>query len=133
MPEQIQSIDEPNRWRLETPGHSGWERTASPDDPGHYLMISADSHCNEPTNLWYERIDAKYRERLPHIETDANGVKWQISEGWARSRLLDSNLEGEDKIVSVALVEAAVTDEPPANGEPAPPSEEPPAPTGESE
>lgn len=100
MPEEIQSINEPNLWRLETPGHTGWEQTASPGDPGHYLMISADSHCNEPANLWYERIDAKYRDRLPHIETDDNGVKWQISEGWARSRLLDSNLEGEDKMRS---------------------------------
>ncbi len=100
MPEEIQSINEPNLWRLETPGHTGWERTANPGDPGHYLMISADCHCNEPSNLWYERIDAKYRDRLPHIETDDNGVKWQISEGWARSRLLDSNLEGEDKMRS---------------------------------
>ncbi len=28
-------------------------------------MVSADGHANEPANLWVERIDAKYRERLP--------------------------------------------------------------------
>jgi hypothetical protein len=28
---------------------------------------------------------------------DENGVRWTVSEGWARSRLLDSNLEGEDQ------------------------------------
>ncbi len=95
-------IDQPNRWRLDTPGHQGWKRTARPDDPDHYLMISADCHANEPSNLWVERIDKKFRDRLPRIEVDANGVKWQISEGWARSRLLDSNLQGEDLIRSKA-------------------------------
>ena len=98
----LSEINEPNRWRLETPGHSGWKRTARPDDPDKYLMVSADCHCNEPSNLWVERIDRKYRDRLPRIEVDENGVKWTISEGWARSRLLDSNLEGEDHLRSKA-------------------------------
>jgi len=94
----IGEINEPNRWRLETPGHSGWQRTARPEDPDKYLMVSADCHCNEPTNLWVDRIDRKYRDRLPRVEVDENGVKWAISEGWARSRLLDSHLEGEDHL-----------------------------------
>jgi predicted TIM-barrel fold metal-dependent hydrolase len=96
------TIDEPNRWRLETPGHNGWKRTARPDDPNRYLMISADCHANEPSNLWADRIDKKFRNRLPRIEIDDKGVKWTVSEGWARSRLLDSNLEGEDKMRSKA-------------------------------
>ena len=83
----ISEINEPNRWRLETPGHPGWKRSARPDDANKYLMISADCHCNEPSNLWVDRIDRKYRERLPRIEVDENGVRWQVSEGWARSRL----------------------------------------------
>src|SRR6267378_724215 len=93
----ISEINEPNRWRLETPGHPGWKRSACPDDPNKYLMISADCHCNEPSNLWVDRIDKKYRDRLPRIEVDENGVRWQVAEGWARSRLLDSNLVGEDQ------------------------------------
>src|SRR5712675_265207 len=92
----IGEINEPNRWRLETPGHPGWKRSARSDDPNKYLMISADCHCNEPSNLWVDRIDRKYRDRLPRIEVDENGVRWTVSEGWARSRLLDSNLEGDD-------------------------------------
>src|SRR5580698_9632769 len=36
------TIDNANRWRLETPGHIGWARTARPDDSGRYLMISSD-------------------------------------------------------------------------------------------
>ena len=42
-------VNEPNRWRLDTPGHAGWPRTARPDDPRKYFMVSADCHANEPT------------------------------------------------------------------------------------
>ena len=66
--ESIVEVDEKNRWRLETPGHEGWKRTARPGDPDKYLMISADCHANEPGSLWRERLDAKYRDRLPHVE-----------------------------------------------------------------
>jgi predicted TIM-barrel fold metal-dependent hydrolase len=98
----MNEINEPNRWRLETPGHQDWKRSARPLDPHKYFMVSADCHASEPSNLWVDRIDKKYRDRLPRVEIDANGVKWQISEGWARSRLLDSNLEGEDQLRSKA-------------------------------
>ena len=86
--EQVQhEIDAKNRYRIETPGHAGWERTARPDDPDKYLMISADCHANEPGNLWRERIDAKFRARLPHVEVDAKGEKWFIAEGLGKSRV----------------------------------------------
>src|SRR5271167_711110 len=99
MAQEANFVDEKNLWRTETPGHQGWERTARPGDPNKYLMISTDCHCNEPGNLWQERIDEKYRQRLPHIETDENGVKWMVSEGWQRSRAPERNgfkFEGED-------------------------------------
>jgi hypothetical protein len=57
-----------NAHRYVTPGHEGWERVATPGAPNKYLMISADCHVNEPPNLWVERIDEKYRHRLPRIE-----------------------------------------------------------------
>src|SRR5579885_2438637 len=86
--EQVQyQVDDKNRYRLETPGHEGWKRTARPDDPDKYLMISADCHANEPGDLWRTRIDAKYRDRLPHVEVDANGEKWFVAEGLGRSRV----------------------------------------------
>ena len=92
------SVDQPNRWRLATPGHQGWTRTARPDDPNRYLMISADCHCQEPGGLWHKYLPEEYQKRLPRIEVDANGVKWVSAEGMQRSRLLDSHLEGEDKV-----------------------------------
>ena len=92
------SIDEPNRWRLQTPGHQGWTRSARPDDPNKYFMVSADCHANEPGGLWHQRLDKKYSDRLPRIEVDEKGVKWLINEGYQRSRLLDNPLYGEDFI-----------------------------------
>src|SRR5882762_5525582 len=82
-----QHVDEKNRYRIETPGHDGWARSARADDPDKYLMISADCHANEPGSLWRDRIDAKYRDRLPHVEVDANGEKWFIAEGTGKSRV----------------------------------------------
>jgi predicted TIM-barrel fold metal-dependent hydrolase len=31
-------------------------------------IVSADTHVNEPPNLWLDRLPAKYRDRAPHIE-----------------------------------------------------------------
>jgi len=52
-----------------------------PDAAQKYFMVSADGHANEPANLWVERIDAKYRERLPRVVTDKDGIQWRVSEG----------------------------------------------------
>ena len=91
-------INEPNLWRLETPGLTGWSRSARPGDPNKYFMISADCHANEPAALWAERIDAKYRDRLPRVTTDANGVQWRVSEGHRPDRIRFNDLEGEDRL-----------------------------------
>ncbi|MGH7916488.1 MAG: amidohydrolase family protein [Candidatus Binataceae bacterium] len=107
MIEETNQVDEKNRWRLETPGHQGWSRTAHPDDPNKYLMISADCHVNEPSKLWWERIDMKFRARLPHVEVDEKGERWTVVEGYQRSRVRVRNLEdapkgGEDRLRGLA-------------------------------
>ena len=89
-------VNEPNRWRLETPGHAGWPRTARPGGPNKYLMISADCHANEPATLWAERIEKEYRDRVPRVKTDENGVQWRITEGYRPDRLRLSELVDED-------------------------------------
>jgi len=40
-----------------------------------YRLISADSHVNEPPNLWVERVDQKYRERAPQLMVNPPGGK----------------------------------------------------------
>ena len=47
-----------------------------------YKLISADSHINEPPNLYLDRVPAKYRDRAPRIERLPQGDAW-IVEGAA--------------------------------------------------
>ena len=39
-----------------------------------YRLISADSHVNEPPDLWVTRVDKKYRERAPQLVTPLLGL-----------------------------------------------------------
>jgi predicted TIM-barrel fold metal-dependent hydrolase len=95
-------INPPNLWRLETPGHSGWGRTARVGDPKKYFMVSTDSHANEPPDLWEKRIDPKYKERVPRIITDDQGVQWRYCEGYRPDRVRVMSFEGEDWVRSKA-------------------------------
>jgi predicted TIM-barrel fold metal-dependent hydrolase len=89
-------VDANNAWRLATPGSAGWPRTARPEDPKKFLMISADCHANEPATLWAERIDAKYRDRLPRVEQRGEGAVFQVTDGFRPMRLQNVVYEGED-------------------------------------
>jgi predicted TIM-barrel fold metal-dependent hydrolase len=40
-----------------------------------YKLISADSHVNEPPDLWATRVDKKYRERAPQLLVNPPGGK----------------------------------------------------------
>jgi predicted TIM-barrel fold metal-dependent hydrolase len=96
MSEQMH-VDEANDWRLETPGTEGWPRTARVDDPDKYLMVSADTHANEPADLWATRIEPEYRDRIPHIETDAKGDMWNVAEGYRPTKIRIAAMVGQDK------------------------------------
>ena len=92
------TVNPENRWRLETPGTAGWARTARPGDPRKYFIASADAHVNEPSDLWRQRMDRQYHDRLPRVITDDKGVQWRVSEGHRPDRLRLSDLEGEDAV-----------------------------------
>jgi len=86
-----------NQWRAETPGIKNWSRTARPADTNKYFMVSADCHANEPATLWLDRIDKKFRSRLPTMKVDADGKKWVVMEGFRPTRIRQTaELEGED-------------------------------------
>ena len=38
-------------------------------------ILSADSHVLEPPDLWTTRMEAKFRDRAPHLEKDVDGRK----------------------------------------------------------
>ena len=88
---------DPWSWRTETPGANGWPRTARVDDPQKYFMVSADCHANEPSDLWHERIDKAYIERLPRIEKKPDGTTVQVSDGFRPVRIGHIVFEGEDQ------------------------------------
>ena len=50
--------------------------------PRAYRLISADSHVNEPPDLWQTRVAAKFRDRAPRIARLPEGDAW-ILEGVA--------------------------------------------------
>ena len=43
-----------------------------------YTVISADSHINEPADLWTSRVLAKHRDRAPRVESFEQGDAWVI-------------------------------------------------------
>ena len=96
------AINEPNLWRLDTPGHDGWSRTSRAEDLNKYFIVSTDCHANEPPDLWVTRIDPKYRERVPRINTDEKGVQWRYCEGYRPDRVRVMSFEGEDWVRSKA-------------------------------
>lgn len=90
-------VNEENKWRLQTPGAQGWKGSAHAGAPNKYLMISADTHVQEPPTLWAERIEPKYRDRLPKQWVDDKGVRWVQSEGAEKpNRLAPMELKDED-------------------------------------
>jgi hypothetical protein len=70
-------------------------------------MLSADCDCNEPSNLWWTRLDEKFKRRVPHVEVDEKGEKWLVVEGYQKSRVRARNLDdapkgGEDRLRGAA-------------------------------
>jgi predicted TIM-barrel fold metal-dependent hydrolase len=60
-----------------------WDRLTdyvSPTPParGEYRLVSADSHVNEPPDLWTSRVPAKFRDRAPHMERFEKGHGWVL-------------------------------------------------------
>ena len=86
-----------NAWRLESPGNAGWQRSARPGAANKHFMVSADCHANEPHDFLAKRIDPKLAHRLPRVEVDEQGERWQITEGYRPTRIrFKRPLEGED-------------------------------------
>jgi predicted TIM-barrel fold metal-dependent hydrolase len=44
-------------------------------------LLSADSHVVEPPDLWTERIDARFRDRAPRIQTLDDGNDYSVIDG----------------------------------------------------
>ena len=67
------------------------------DSLSEFKFISADSHVNEPPEIFAERLPAKFKSRAPHTEI-VDGVPSLIVEGMRPRKLPQGRvaLEGED-------------------------------------
>jgi predicted TIM-barrel fold metal-dependent hydrolase len=90
-------VNPENQWRLQTPGARGWKGSAQPNSPNKYFIISVDNHLGPPPTLFRDRIDEKYRDRVPKVEKK-DGRKYLVLEGRRPMLLLDDELAGEDMI-----------------------------------
>jgi len=93
--------NEENRWRVETPGASGWARGVRPG-ANKYFMISVDSHLQPPFTLFRERLDKKWHDIMPRIEKREDGHRYIIMQGMRPERLVDAELTGDDLARSLA-------------------------------
>ena len=46
-----------------------------------YRVVSQDNHIIEPPDLWTSRADAKFKDRVPQIVREENGVDWWYCDG----------------------------------------------------
>ena len=90
------SVETTLAMRTKTPGAEGWARTARPDDPNKYFIVSTDGHVQEPGDLWATRMDAKYRDRLPGQTVGSDGKTYQKTEGFRPLRIRNIEFAGED-------------------------------------
>lgn len=44
-------------------------------------VIDCDTHVVEHYDLWTSRVPSKYGDKVPHVETDENGVEFWVSSG----------------------------------------------------
>lgn len=88
-------VNSANEWRTETPGAPGWDRSVHPDAAKKYFMISVDTHLSPPPKLFRERIDARFRDRLPRIE-EKDGRRYIVQEGNRPMMIAEPVMEGED-------------------------------------
>ena len=43
---------------------------------GEYRIISSDDHVFEPADLWISRIESRFRDRAPRVESAEDGTDW---------------------------------------------------------
>lgn len=91
-------VNPENQWRAQTSGGSeNWSRTPYPQGGrDKYFIVSADTHMSPPPTMMRDRIDARFKDRVPRMERDENGALWAVVDNRRWGRVVESHLEGED-------------------------------------
>ena len=79
---------EENAWRLKGAGPVAWGDRLVTGSQDKYFIVSADSHANEPLDFLTSRVtDPAYKDRLPRVKVDEEGVQWLHTDGWPPQRV----------------------------------------------
>jgi predicted TIM-barrel fold metal-dependent hydrolase len=89
------TVVDKNAWRLETPGHDGWLASPAPGADPKYFIVSADTHANEPFDVFLARVDEEYHPRLPRVDHDEQGNQWLYVEGFRPQMVRPAKATGE--------------------------------------
>jgi predicted TIM-barrel fold metal-dependent hydrolase len=98
----LPEVNPENQWRVESVRPSGWARSPRADARQKYFICSTDGHITPPMSI-LDRLDAKYKERLPRVEKHEKG-EFLIADGLLPRRQVESGLSGEDLYRSKAGV-----------------------------
>lgn len=89
-------VNPENQWRTLSEDPRGWARTPRPNaELKKYFIASVDSHITPPRNLFRDRIDERFRDRLPRMEKREDGM-YILTDGQKPFRLVDTTATGED-------------------------------------
>jgi predicted TIM-barrel fold metal-dependent hydrolase len=78
----MSSISSKNAWRVQPSQPTSWGERLVTGHPDKYFIVTSDSHANEPLDFLSSRVDAKYKDRLPHVRVEKDGTQWLITDGW---------------------------------------------------
>lgn len=89
-----------NLWRAHLPEDVSWQDRLAPASSAKYLVVSCDTHINEPLDMFRARIDPAYLDRLPRVEVDGDGTQWLVSEATAKPQLVRIPPERDDLLMT---------------------------------
>lgn len=79
---------ERNAWRLQTAGPTSFGDRLITGAKDKYFIVTADAHANEPLDFLTSRVtDPQYKDRLPRVKVDDEGVQWLHTDGWPPQRV----------------------------------------------
>ena len=86
-----------NSHRLQVPDGVNWAKSVQPNADDRYLVVTIDSHANEPLNVFeLGGLDPKFRDRVPHVTVDDEGRQLMHVEGWDRPQLVRGRRKAGD-------------------------------------
>lgn len=103
-----------NLWRRETPGHTGWSRSARPSADDKYFIVSTDTHINEPGDIYTRSLPEHLASHLSRIEVDENGQRWEITPGVGKRKVFmhenEGDAEDKERAKTARTIEQVVAD-----------------------